>query len=451
MNIHFQAVALAAALLVGVSTAQTINEDLKLTASDRAGSDWFGAHIAIDNGIVAVGALGNDDIGSESGSAYLFNTSTGTQIFKLLPNDGAEGDQFGSSIAIDNGIVAIGADSDDDNLASSGSVYLFDASTGAQLLKLLPSDGDAGNRFGNSIAIANGLVAVGAVSDDVNGNASGSAYLFDALTGTQLFKLLPDDGAEGDLFGYSIAIDNGIVAVGSLNDDDSGHDSGSVYLFDALTSAQIFKLLPDDGADNDDFGWSVAIDNGVVVVGARRDDFNGTESGSVYLFDSTTGLQLAHLLPIDGAAFDEFGSSVDIADGVIAVGAHRDEDNGQAAGSAYIFDASTFVQISKLLPSDGGAFDEFGVSIGIDNGVVAVGASLDDGNGSNCGSAYVFDTVVVPCPADMTGDGELNFFDVSVFLTFFQFNDPIADFNGDGELNFFDVSAFLSAFAAGCP
>ena len=58
---------------------------------------------------------------------------------------------------------------------------------------------------------------------------------------------------------------------------------------------------------------------------------------------------------------------------------------------------------------------------------------------------------VEPCPADLTGDGDLNFFDVSAFLTAFANNDPVADFNADSEWNFFDVSAFLAEFGAGCP
>jgi len=58
---------------------------------------------------------------------------------------------------------------------------------------------------------------------------------------------------------------------------------------------------------------------------------------------------------------------------------------------------------------------------------------------------------VAPCPADLTGDGSLNFFDVSAFLTAFGAGDAVADFTGDGALNFFDVSAFLTAFAVGCP
>lgn len=64
----------------------------------------------------------------------------------------------------------------------------------------------------------------------------------------------------------------------------------------------------------------------------------------------------------------------------------------------------------------------------------------------------VVDTAVdVSCPADLTGDGVLDFFDVSAFLTAFGNADPSADFTGDGLFDFFDVSAFLAAFGGGCP
>jgi len=65
--------------------------------------------------------------------------------------------------------------------------------------------------------------------------------------------------------------------------------------------------------------------------------------------------------------------------------------------------------------------------------------------------AFEYQPVVAPCQADLTGDGVLNFFDVSAFLVAFNSSDPLADFTGDGSFNFFDVSAFLVAFTAGCP
>lgn len=79
------------------------------------------------------------------------------------------------------------------------------------------------------------------------------------------------------------------------------------------------------------------------------------------------------------------------------------------------------------------------------------------GTSPNNNASLYFDNLSVStvpspaCIADLTGDGELNFFDVSEFLDLFQLGDPIADFTGDGEFNFFDVSAFLNAFIDGCP
>ena len=180
--------------------------------------------------LLSVGAWDDDDNGNASGSAYLFDTTTGQQIAKLLPDDGAAGGRFGFSVSISGEIAIVGA-----FLAggTSGSAYLFDVATGAQIAQPLPHDGDAGDRFGVSVAISGATAIVGAYRDDDNRNISGSAYLFDAKTGEQVAKLLPDDGAEGDNFGISVAIRGTTAIVGARYDEDNGDDSGSAYLFDA--------------------------------------------------------------------------------------------------------------------------------------------------------------------------------------------------------------------------
>ncbi len=104
---------------------------------------------------------------------------------------------------------------------------------------------------------------------------------------------------------------------------------------------QLFKLLPDDGAINDQFGISVAISGATAIVGAPFDDDNGSQSGSAYLFDTTTGVLITKLLPDDGAEGDRFGRSVGISGNIAIVGAHFDNDNGLQSGSAYLFDASS--------------------------------------------------------------------------------------------------------------
>ena len=103
----------------------------------------------------------------------------------------------------------------------------------------------------------------------------------DASIATQLAKLLPNDGANSDAFGVHVAISDGIAVVGAVNDDDKGSQSGSVYVF-AMTSpndeslwSQVAKLTAADGAGGDNFGYRVAIGDGIIVIGAHHDDDDG--------------------------------------------------------------------------------------------------------------------------------------------------------------------------------
>jgi len=378
-----------ATVLVASTLAQT--EKAKLLPTDGAYYDWFGIAVAIDGTTAIVGANQDDDKGTNSGSAYLFDTNTGAQIVKLVPSDGAAGDGFGISMAIDGTTAIVGALLDDYNGTDSGSAYLFDTNTGAPIAKLGPSDGASGDLFGVSVAIDGTTAIVGAYQDDDNGSYSGSAYLFDTNTGAQIAKLVPSDGASGDLFGVSVAIDGTTAIVGAYQDDDNGNQSGSAYLFDTNTGAQIVKLVPSDGASGEFFGLSVAIDGTTAIVGAGRDDDNGFDSGSAYLFDTNTGAQIAKLLPNDGAANDWFGRRVAIDGTTAIVGAYQDDDNGNQSGSAYLFDTNTGAQVAKLVPSDGAGYDSFGVSVAIDGTNAIIGAMWDNDNGTDSGSAYLFE------------------------------------------------------------
>ncbi len=316
------------------------------------------------------------------------------QLFKSLPDVDAEGDYFGSSVAIDGTTFIVGAFSDDDDIMGTdvGSAYLFDTSTGAMIAKLLPLDGAQDDHFGWSVAISAATAIAGAYGDDDNGNASGSAYLFDAVTGLQLAKLLPADGAAGDYFGYAAAVDGTTAIVGAYQDDDNGTDSGSAYLFDSTTGAQLAKLLPLDGEEYDYFGTSVAISGSTAIIGATGDDDGGAECGSAYLFDTVTGNQTAKLLPADGSTDDQFGSTVAVSATTALVGAFGDDDFGSASGAAYLFDSTTGAQSAKLVPADGAAYDFFGWAVAIDGTNAIIGAFSDDDHGFDSGSAYLFDT-----------------------------------------------------------
>ena len=110
------------------------------------------------------------------------------------------------------------------------------------------------------------------------------------------------------------------------------------------------------------------------------------------------------LLASDGAMDDQFGRSVAVSGDIAIIGAHFDDDNGVNSGSAYVFDLSgatgTVNEAAKLLPSDGAVADQFGFSVAVSGSTAVIGARLDDDDGSDSGSAYVFSLV-----SDSDGDG----------------------------------------------
>jgi len=374
---------------------------------DTTAANLFGESVSISGDTVIIGDPLDKDFGLGSGAAYIFTLVNGvwTRQAKLLATDGAKRDNFGSSVAIYGDTAVVGAIRDDDNGPSSGSVYVFTRvdDQWTQQAKILPNDGDENNRFGGSVSINSDTIIIGAYAD-----GPGSAYVFTRV-GTnwiQQSKLLPTNGTGGGRFGYSVSISSDMAIVGAYLADDNGSNSGAAYLFNRENNVWIqhATLLPNDGESFDQFGRSVSIDGNNAIIGSRlSDDFN-TNSGSAYVFSCASG-QWAQQAIIHAA---------DIP------------DSGETTGDYF----GSFVSLS---------------------GDRAIVAAPRDNSDDYSGSSYIFSLNCSNCPADLTGNGTLNFFDISAFLNAFSANDPIADFTNDGIFNFFDISTFLSVFSAGCP
>ena len=352
---------------------------------------------------------------------YVIDTAYGdgtlTETAKLTASDGAAYDYFGYSVSVYNNTAVIGAFFDDDN----GSAYVFEKNstsgnwTQTETAKLTASDGAADDYFGYSVSVYNNTAVIGAYKDDSNGNDSGSAYVFEKnstsgnWTQTQTAKLTASDGAADDYFGYSVSVYNNTAVIGAYKDDSNGSNSGSAYVFEKnstsgnWTQTQTAKLTASDGAAYDYFGWSVSVYNNTAVIGAYKDDSNGNDSGSAYVFEknSTSGnwtqTQTAKLTASDGAADDWFGRSVSVYNNTAVIGADGDDDSGAFSGSAYVFEKNstsgnwTQTQTAKLTASDGAADDYLGRSVSVYNNTAVIGAYQDDSNGSNSGSAYVLE------------------------------------------------------------
>jgi len=220
-----------------------------------------------------------------------------------------------------------------------------------------------------------------------------------ALTATEVQKLLADDVATGARFGSSVSVEGDTVLIGAPQDDDNGIRSGSAYVFTRDASGnwvQQAKLLAADGASGHQFGGAVSLDGDMALIGAHLDDDNGSGSGSAYVFTrnaSGAWSQQAKLLAADGASGHQFGGAVSLDGDMALIGARLDDDNGRDSGSAYVFtrDASgAWSQQAKLLAADGTEEDRFGFSVSHDGDTALIGAVWDDDIGNFTGSAYVF-------------------------------------------------------------
>ena len=369
---------------------------MKYTAPDGAVGDRFGRFVEVSGDVAIAGATWDDDHGDTSGSAYVFNLATGQLIRKITPSDGQAGDQFGWTVAIDGNLAMMGAILDDDRGAESGSAYLFNWATGQQLFKFTAFDGAANDLFGAHVAIDNGMALVGAYQDDDKGVDSGSVYVFSASTGQFIRKNTGSAGSGGAFFGGVVAADGGTALIGASHDSVFGANQGAAYLFDLSSGQKLYSLGASADEVDEGFGTSVAIDSGRALVGARLEDSAGSDSGAAYLFDVATGQQLFRLIANDAAAGDRFGTYVAIYHGIAVVGAPGDDDYGEGSGAAYLFDVATGQQIAKLTPPDGAMMDAFGEYVAIDHRTVLVGASLDDDKGENSGSFYAY--TIVPEP-----------------------------------------------------
>lgn len=316
----------------------------KIVASDRSADDEFGWSVAISGTTALVGARAEDHNvagGSyiySAGSAYIFDRDglgNWTQTQKICAADRAAdiyypggytgedlGDQFGWAVSISGNYLVVGALHHDyavvsppsGVLWSSGAAYVFERSAGVwnQVQKLQNFDREDWDRFGCAVDIDSNVLVVGAYSEDEEEDGvsneltnPGSAYLFERnLAGTWMptQKIVPNDRNSGDHFGYSFALEDTLLVVGTHSDnhDELGanylEDAGSAYIFEknAGTWSQFQKIDASDRAEFDEFGISVGLSGHTVVIGAFQQDYDAVggnlmaDAGAAYFFSNQT-------------------------------------------------------------------------------------------------------------------------------------------------------------------
>ena len=305
----------------GGAWADSANPTARLTDNNGLANDQFGFAVAMDNDTIVAGA---PSANFNKGLAHVFVKPSGAWVTTANPSatltdvESAAQDQFGFDVAVGGNSVVVGAYGHNiAGKANQGAAYVFLKPGGAWIntdspaAKLTASDPKASDQFGNVVAIDGDTIVVGAWLKDVGATIDqGAAYLFLKPAGgwtnmTESARLLASDGRNSDTFGVWVDVKGDKVVVGaSLDDDGANRNEGSVYVFIKPDSGwtgmtETAKLNASQGRPGDSFGFSAAISDDTVVVGAPNDDLGANnQQGSAHVFDTTSlPPAIAALLP----------------------------------------------------------------------------------------------------------------------------------------------------------
>ena len=314
-------------------------EDDVIDVPDTHFATNFGASLALEDNQLVIGAPGTDPTQAKGGLAALqaaifSRLNDGSWAIKetLSPMNGNAGDAFGASVAIAGSTIAVGAPGDAEGV-DSGAAYVFEFADNLvqQMRKLKPEGGNSGAAFGASVAAARGRIAVGAPGSMVNNALTGSVTMFEQISDNLMD--LADRGtttgsqsAAGDSFGQSVALTADTLVVGAPGEDGTGTDQGAAYLYDPQNLVQRTRIAPDTPEDNATFGRAVSANASSVAVGAPGLDAG---AGGAFEFDPANGAQRGVTRAQPGQ--QALGEAVALGDDSLIIGAPNSSDNSGAA------------------------------------------------------------------------------------------------------------------------
>lgn len=350
----------------------------------------FGGAVAIGANTIFVGEPLN---GPTPGMVYAYRKGTAsragwTEAARLSASDGRPSDRFGAALGVRGSVLAVGAPQAD---SGRGIAYLFEAGragTWSERLRLTPDGRAPGDNFGTALALADGLLLIGAVGYD---SSMGIVYAWrqDGTRWVPAGTLTGSDSKRGDRFGSSLAIHGGVAVIGAPRHNDQ---AGVAYVFRfdgaSATWKEEARLTGRNTQRNNWFGGSVAIHGNELMVGAPR---FGSSSGGVFVFTrdtlNSTWRPGPMMAPFDGGNA-QFGNAIAWDGNELWVGA---PSAGMFAGRVYQFSrdsAGEWVGSSKLGLGDAERGDFYAGAIALRNGVGVVGLTGDD---FGAGTAVVYE------------------------------------------------------------
>jgi hypothetical protein len=397
-------------------------------SADLNGKQWdrFGSAVALSQKYAAVGAPANKFKGDSPGSIKIY-TIDGDRFVTdtvLVPANGHKGDLFGTSLAIDNDRILVGAPGSDEQGENSGVAYLYEKSGGQWSLvcKLTSDNGQAEDLFGTSVALSGNYALVGApMSSSFSSNSPGYAILFSKSGNTwkKVARLQASDGGNNNRFGSAVALTPETICIGAPHTDSKGiNNAGAVYIYTSNSSnwQEAEKLVPSAPKAEDNFGAALSLDGNQLLVGAPAiNTFSGTYIGYATLFHFRDGSwqKEAQLMASDDSDCDRFGTAVALLCNVALIGAPLDDEFGEASGSMYVFQKNDnqWSQKRKFAPDSTSEGDQLGFSVALSRDKYAVGVPGDGTFGEDSGHITFVTHNLVSCgydyyiPAYISGNG----------------------------------------------
>lgn len=442
-----------------------VDQVAKLLPSQRITSMIFGYTTGFDGHAALVGAT-FEKIGANAnaGAAYLYEPVDGawTQTRRFMAPDRHENDFFGTAVAVDSDLIVIGAgNADTDEIADTGAAYVFERTEDVwtRTQKLTATLPVGGLNFGAAAAISGGQLFVSSPAEDHSEVVQpGVIYVFEKdLSGVwqNVDKLTASDFAALDFLGVTLATDGDLLVAGAPFAKRAGLQSaGAAYVYRRVGGVwhEEARLMPDVPQASSEFGVSVAVDNGVIIVGAGYETVDEqSQAGAAYVFEKIDGAwqQTKKLTTPKPAPTDRYGAAVGITNGVALVGAYlNDNAAGDNAGATFVYNHvdSDWAFQGLLVGADTGAGDLFGWSIAAHNGGALISSPFD---GLNLGTAYVFS--IGGCPADLDQNGAVDIGDLATLLSQYGLTGDLSgDLDNDGDVDISDLAAMLSAYGGDC-
>jgi hypothetical protein len=347
-------------------------------------------------------------------SVIAYNASEGT----LRPTNSALQGSFGLAVDTISDFAVVGALNSSANGTSSGSAFVYKRVVGVtnswiEWQQLQPAQVETNDRFGRSVSITETLIAVGAINDETGSVEVGSVYLFERPVGGsnqwgEIARIVPTNVSSVIRFGFSVDLSGDLLAVGAPDAVLNGTNrQGGVFLFGrnhggSNAWGEVARVFPTvAGITNSDFGWSVALNDEQLVVGAPRFDVNlatTNREGAVFYFAKDAGGtnawgQVQRVVAAQTNLSNEFGWDVGLDAGLLAVGAPTmNAGSTTNAGVVHVFefDATTnlWLEITRL---DRRNDNErlFGSGVDVKGGNLLIGAP-NNNNTQNVGAAYYY-------------------------------------------------------------